>query len=297
MNIRLKKTTIVLFILGILLPISVILINDTENNEFPTINNDLKISTVADKIHINNNWSDSKTAGICTGSGTESDPYIIENLEIDGGGIGDCILIENTTDYFIIENCYVNNTGDNYFDAGIKLIDVDNGQLINNNATGPAFGFFLNRSDNNLIVGNRLTGKGGLYIGICYGTVMYLNNLMGGIYDMFILTKDESTYRFYSPQKALYKYKSNTFKRYVGNYWSGLNPNPDENNDGIGDDPQIYYDSYDLLVDKYPLKEPFESYEIIKFSEDSGVIPGYNLVFLIGMMGIISVFLLHKLKK
>lgn len=298
MDLRIKKKKTGLIILGFMFVISTIAIMNysSESSESSAINNDnLKISKVAEKIYINNNWSDTKTAGICAGSGTESDPYIIENLEINGGGIGSCILIENSNDYFKIENCYVHNTGNEYYDAGIKLINVDNGQLINNNATSLAFGFFLNNSDNTLIIGNRLSCYKGLFVGISYGTVMYLNNLIGGQYDMFISIRDESAYRFYSPKKATYKYKNNTFTKYLGNYWSGLSPNDDDNNDGIGDDPQIYYDSYDLLIDRYPLKEPIENYEIIKFSEE-GMIPGYNLCILIGIIGIISIFLLHKLK-
>jgi len=258
----------------------------------------LRKSSVSGKFHINNNWTDVKTAGICTGEGTESDPYIIENLVIDGGGLGNCILIENSDVFFKIQYCVFNNTGDEYYDAGVKLIDVDNGQLLNNNASGDAFGFYLNRSNNNIIVGNRLTGKGGLYHGICEGNIIYLNNFNGKLMDMFILTKDESSYRFYSPKKATYKYEGNTYKKYLGNYWSGFSRISDDNDDGIGDEPQIYYDSYELLIDKYPLLEPIENYEIVKFSGDSGgVIPSYNLFFLIGLVSISSIVILSKLNK
>ncbi|MFX1572288.1 MAG: hypothetical protein ACFFB0_06030 [Promethearchaeota archaeon] len=305
MNLHSKMKIFILLTLGVIFVISSItIVNNnlcikTESNPSSNINNEnLKVSKNFEKIHIDNNWSDTKSAGICTGSGKESSPYVIENLEIDGGASGSCILIENSDEYFKIENCYFNNTGDEYYDAGVKLIDVDNGQLINNNVTGDAFGFFLNRSDNNIIMGNRLTGKRGLYLGICYGTIMYLNNLMGKQMDLFILIKDETAYRFHSPKKATYIYKGNTFDKYLGNYWAGLSQNTDNNNDGIGDDPQIYYDSYELLIDRYPLVEPFENYEIIKFSEDSkSMIPGYDLFLLIGIISTISVFMLFKLKK
>ena len=299
MKIFIPLTLGVIFVISSIIVVNNNLNIKTESSASSNIDNEnLKISKSFGKIHIDSNWSDAKAAGICTGSGTESDPYVIENLEIDGGGSGSCILIENSNEYFKIENCYFNNTGDEYYDAGIKLIDVDNGQLLNNNATGNAFGFFLNISDNNILTGNRLTGKRGLYVGICYGTIMYLNNLKGQQMDLFILIKDESAYRFHSPQKATYVYNGNTFTKFLGNYWAGLDQNIDNNNDGVGDDPQIYYDSYELLIDKYPLVDPFENYEIIKFSEDSeAVIPGYNLFFLIGIISIISIFLLHKFKK
>lgn len=46
--------------------------------------------------------ADAKTAGICTGQGTYSDPYVIQDLVIDAGESGSCILIENSNDYFKI---------------------------------------------------------------------------------------------------------------------------------------------------------------------------------------------------
>ena len=55
----------------------------------------LKSSANSDRIHINNNWTDTKTAGICTGDGTEFNPYTLKNLIIDAGGIGIAINIEN----------------------------------------------------------------------------------------------------------------------------------------------------------------------------------------------------------
>ncbi|MFX0142160.1 MAG: hypothetical protein ACFFDN_51455 [Candidatus Hodarchaeota archaeon] len=50
---------------------------------------------VSGKIHIDNNWTAAKSAGICTGNGTYSEPYVIDDFIIDGGGSGSCILIEN----------------------------------------------------------------------------------------------------------------------------------------------------------------------------------------------------------
>jgi parallel beta-helix repeat protein len=39
------------------------------------------------------------------GSGTRENPYIIENLEIDAGGGGNCIAIQNTTKWLVLRNC------------------------------------------------------------------------------------------------------------------------------------------------------------------------------------------------
>ena len=112
MKSYLKTKIVVLIILSI--PIAFSIFKD-DNLGYKEANTDkikleikdLKSSRISGKIHINNNWSDAKVAGICTGSGSESDPYVIENLEIDGKDFGTCILIENSDEYFRIENVSV----------------------------------------------------------------------------------------------------------------------------------------------------------------------------------------------
>ena len=76
-----------------------------------------KTSMISGKIHINNNWSAAKAAGICTGNGTYSEPYIIEDLEIDAGGSGSGILIENSDVYVKIENCTVSDSENSLFES------------------------------------------------------------------------------------------------------------------------------------------------------------------------------------
>ena len=69
--------------------LSLITSNSNKNSEYNDNRNldnkNLQISAVSGKIHINNNWSAAKSAGIATGSGTYSDPYVIEDLIIDEG--------------------------------------------------------------------------------------------------------------------------------------------------------------------------------------------------------------------
>ena len=61
----------------------------------------MNISAVSGKIHIDGNsgWDAFKAAGNCTGNGTYSMPYVIEDLVIGDGGLGSCILIENSDVY------------------------------------------------------------------------------------------------------------------------------------------------------------------------------------------------------
>ncbi|MEM3341412.1 MAG: hypothetical protein QW728_01835 [Thermoplasmata archaeon] len=68
--------------------------------------------------------------GLCTGSGTESDPYIIENWYIEGLGYGYGIYIGNTTGYFVVRNCTISQSYGNssiyYWNSGIALFNVSN---------------------------------------------------------------------------------------------------------------------------------------------------------------------------
>ncbi|GAH53453.1 unnamed protein product, partial [marine sediment metagenome] len=86
----------------------------------------IKLSSPHSRIHIDNNWSAAAIAGICTGSDIYSDPYVIEDYEIDGGGSGVCILINNTNEYFRIQNCNFTNA-----DKGIHLWNTSNGEIRN----------------------------------------------------------------------------------------------------------------------------------------------------------------------
>ena len=149
-----KTKTIILIILGIFFVFSPIITTNfnLKNSEFSdgiSLDENLKISKISGKIHIDGNsgWDAFKTAGNCTGNGTYSEPYVIEDLEIDGGGSGSCILIENSDVYFRIENCTVYNSGGDP-DAGILISHVNNSQLIGNNASNNGvYGITLSSSD------------------------------------------------------------------------------------------------------------------------------------------------------
>ena len=164
-NTRIKIT--ILMTLGIALALSPMFVNtlyfnagygDKSSEQGDTINfydDNLKISKISGKIHIigNSGWVNFRSDGNCTGSGTYSDPYVIEDLVIDGGGSGDCIWIENSDVYFRIENCTAYNSG--YpLDTGIKLSHVNNSQLIDNNCSSNSDGIRLEDSNNNTISGN-----------------------------------------------------------------------------------------------------------------------------------------------
>ena len=102
----------------------------------------------------------------CSGSGSWIDPYIIENVTIDGQGSSKCIVIRNSDAYFIVRNCSLYNSGSSGDDAGIKLYFVDNGKIINNDCSDNYYnGIHLSNSNNNTLSGNTVNNNG--YNGIC----------------------------------------------------------------------------------------------------------------------------------
>ncbi|GAG80595.1 unnamed protein product, partial [marine sediment metagenome] len=76
------------------------------------------------------------------GSGTEEDPYRIENLYMMSlASFSRCIIIEDTSVYFIIQNCTF--TGEDIADhSGITMWNVTNGQILNNTFTHCKFGIW-----------------------------------------------------------------------------------------------------------------------------------------------------------
>jgi len=182
-NSEAKSKIIILITLGILLALLPIITNNLRfttgksnessdySDDISLDNENLKLSKISEKIAISDNsgWANAETTGICTGSGTSNDPYIIEDLEIDGGGSGSCILIEGSTVYFRIENCTIYNSGVDWGDGGIKLYNVDNGQLLNNSVSLCGYeGIILEFSDDNIIFGNIANTNPYLGIGLWY---------------------------------------------------------------------------------------------------------------------------------
>ncbi|TFF89390.1 MAG: hypothetical protein EU548_07555, partial [Promethearchaeota archaeon] len=89
-----------------------------------------------DTIHINDDglnavdWETTEKLNLwCSGSGTFSDPYLLEGLDINASDSESCIFIENSNAYFIIQNCQVYNSGTKADDAGIKLENTTNGLI------------------------------------------------------------------------------------------------------------------------------------------------------------------------
>jgi len=94
------------------------------------------------------------------GSGTLSDPYIIELITIDGLNLTSCLTIRNSNVYFKIQNCTFYNSGDDLYDGGIKLVSASNGELIYNNCSfNNANGIILDSCQSIIITENSINNN------------------------------------------------------------------------------------------------------------------------------------------
>jgi len=109
------------------------------------------------------------------GDGTAGNPYIIENYVISASSANG-IVIQNTTAYFIVRNCLVENGGSTYHGiyAGIYLDNVVNGKIENNTCSNNGDGISLWYSPYNNLTNN--TCENNTYSGISLWYSSY-NNL------------------------------------------------------------------------------------------------------------------------
>jgi len=132
--------------------------------------NSLAALTPRAPIRIDSNSDFDAAHGVTGGSGTASDPYIIENYEINGTGYGYCIYVGNTTSYFTIRNCYlhdaVGNNGMYRGNTAIFTLFADNGRIINNTVQTSEVGVDVIMSNNYYIINNTFSEnmQHGVYI-------------------------------------------------------------------------------------------------------------------------------------
>ncbi|MEA3559581.1 MAG: NosD domain-containing protein [Candidatus Thermoplasmatota archaeon] len=100
-----------------------------------------------------------------TGDGSEGNPFIIEDLEINGSGYDSSIYIGNTTHHFIIRDCTL--FGVEYaseLPAGMILLNVSRGRVENvtcrDNGNSTGVGIWLLNSGNVTITGSTFANNG-----------------------------------------------------------------------------------------------------------------------------------------
>lgn len=118
--------------------------------------------TPHDPISIYENAYFNAAHGVVGGSGTPSDPYIIEGWEINASSKTG-IFMMNTDANFIIRNVYIHS--DTYSNNGIYLRRVANGRIENATIVGNDDAIFIMDISNNITVTdcNVSSNKGGIY--------------------------------------------------------------------------------------------------------------------------------------
>jgi parallel beta-helix repeat protein len=123
-----------------------------------------------------------------SGNGTADNPWIIENYEIDGTGYGYCMFIGNTTEHFIVRDCYMHDASGGgimgYENLGIYVYSSENFSIINCTFERNEDAMFLSYSVNFAVLFNTLADNiNGISVLDCEHNIVSSNYLAnsGGI--------------------------------------------------------------------------------------------------------------------
>jgi len=314
---NLNKIILVLFLFGVitLYVNSLIIKNDNNLLEDVILRTSATYTTPIDIDDLPgslNDWSWAKSQGYCTGSGTESDPYIIQNHAFDTSGyLISCLIISNSRKHFEIRNCSFIG----YNDAGgIRLSNTTNGRIIGNKniytgaflwmsnssynyiaendaSNGYQFGIYLETaySGFNEIIKNDVINNtdGGIILSnLCENNLITENSIQTSAYGIFLdtNTKSNSIYLNCFLNNTLHARDDGTSNRWdngkKGNYWDNYTGS-DADGNGVGDSPHIISGTANAQ-DNYPLMEcPLPI---------TPLIPGYALI-LIGLTSLLTIAL------
>ncbi len=112
-------------------------LNSNSHTQQITLIDDLRTSTeynvtiVIDDTNPASDWAIAKAAGICTGSGTAVDPYVIS-----GHVFNSFLNIVNSRKYFKVQNCEFTDTT-----YGMWVSNISNGIIEDNHVSNALFGF------------------------------------------------------------------------------------------------------------------------------------------------------------
>ncbi len=172
--------------------------NTTENRNATCVSNEITIEVTNPitphlPIRINSNADFDSAHGVAnwaTGNGTVWNPWIIERWDINGTGLGYCIFIGNTTEYFVVRDCYLHNADSVWrwpyiTRSGLYLYNVQNGQLIHNTiSNNQNDGIYVISSNSNTLTNNTASGnQDGIYFSNSDGNTLMNNNASSNNYD------------------------------------------------------------------------------------------------------------------
>jgi len=153
-------------------------------------------------------WTWAESQPWCSGSGILADPYIIENVTIQGNGFSSCITIKNSNSYFTLTNSTFYDAVDISY-AGIELNNVSNAYITNNTCYDNYLGIKVLNSKDNLLEGNVIkdnndgifidfceknivsdnivdNNRWGIYLGYCINNIVKNNSLINNLYGIYL---------------------------------------------------------------------------------------------------------------
>ncbi|MFX0027548.1 MAG: nitrous oxide reductase family maturation protein NosD, partial [Candidatus Hermodarchaeota archaeon] len=109
-------------------------------------------------------WAEAAAEDWCSGTGTWSDPFVIENVTINANNTGSALLIRNSDVYFRIENCTLYNSGPLWGDAGISLDNAKKGYLVRNKCSfNNENGIYVSYSSHNTTIESNIMNNNTAY--------------------------------------------------------------------------------------------------------------------------------------
>jgi parallel beta-helix repeat protein len=162
-----------------------------------TLPSETEAFTPHDPIYISgdSDFSDGDDDGVTGGTGTFSDPYVIDGWSISAGAAHG-IHILNTNVYFVIANVSISHDEYNYNNYhGVYLYNADNGRVENCNITGWVKRGVLVESSSDIKINDNTIGnhasigndRYGVYIDTCSGSLrVERNNVSEANYGIFV---------------------------------------------------------------------------------------------------------------
>jgi len=145
------------------------------------------------------NWTWAESQPWCSGNGSYINPYIIENVYIDGLNTSHCLSIINSDIYFMVKNCTFTNSGGNipivgY--SGIYFEEVSNGVIYNTNCSNNNYqGIHMENCNNCSILTNNVTYNEfeGIFLIDCYNNSIESNVIQQHQYIGLSLSSSNNT--------------------------------------------------------------------------------------------------------
>ena len=273
-NIK-RKSFNVIFLITIICISSQITLNDY--SYFSDINvgdrgDDIKFKinqwTVHSPIHVHGitNFSQTAIAENWFGSGTQTNPYIIENYYINNSG--NLIVIEDTPFYFIIRSCILTETS--RLGSGIVVINSSNGIIARNEINDAYYGMEIIRSNNTRIQKNAIFNQSvGILLDSSHGNTIEDNDIMNnydyGVYITNYSSLNTIAWNLFNNGITFDAFDSGSNNIFAFNYWWDLT-SPDNDDNGIVDVPYLI-DGEANNRDKHALVEipPYNDYPNIDY--------------------------------